>query len=492
MSSFRLSKSTYCQGVQCPKMLWLDKYKPEEAKEADNEAILETGTAVGEIAKGLFGPYHNINRNQGVAQMLNDTEDAITSGQQIITEASFAEKNNFCSIDILKNDQGVFDIYEVKSSTEIKDIYLDDLAYQYYVLTSLGMEIRSANVVYLNNEYVRYGELDLAELFIIANKTREIVELRSNVELRIKAINEYMAHKEEQPKDIGLYCSEPYDCLYWQYCSRHLPANNVFEIAEMRKKKKFELYYEGIYTFEDLKFCDLNPKYLEQINFEIDNLKPKIEKEEIECFLKGLTFPLFFLDFESYQQAIPLYDGISPYMQIPFQYSLHYLEKEGGELKHLEYLAKEGEDPRAALAKALVRDIPADACVLAYNMMFEKGIIKNLAKMYPEIATHLLCIYENIQDLMIPFRERLFYAKEMKGSYSIKKVLPTLFPNDNELNYAKLGLIHNGSEAMNAFASLHEKKPDEIMAIRKALLTYCKLDTLAMVKIWQKLRELSK
>ena len=169
-------------------------------------------------------------------------------------------------------------------------------------------------------------------------------------------------------------------------------------------------------------------------------------------------------------------------MQIPFQYSLHYLEKENSILKHKEFLAKEDIDPRRSLAESLVNDIPKDVCILAYNMTFEKSVIKNLAYLYPDLKEHLLNIYNNIKDLMIPFYKRDYYTKDMLGSYSIKYVLPALFPEDENLNYHNLDLIHNGSEAMNAYANLGNLSKEEREIVRHNLLKYCELDTYAMVK----------
>ena len=206
--------------------------------------------------------------------------------------------------------------------------------------------------------------------------------------------------------------------------------------------------------------------------------------------MNTLYYPFYFLDFETFQQAIPKYDGISPYMQIPFQYSLHYIEKEEGKIEHKEFLAEVGKDPRRSLAERLVKDIPLNACVLAYNMKFEKMVIKQLAEMYEDLREDLMLIHENMKDLMIPFDERMYYTKEMEGSYSIKYVLPALFLDSPELDYHNLNIIHNGSEAMNAFAELDKKTREEQEIIRKSLLEYCKLDTLAMVKIWEKLKKI--
>lgn len=238
-----------------------------------------------------------------------------------------------------------------------------------------------------------------------------------------------------------------------------------------------------------MQYENINPKYLEQIDFEINNKEDKIDKENIQDFMNTLTYPIYFLDFETFQQSIPEFDEVSPYMQIPFQYSLHYIEKENGELKHKEFLAESGTDPRRKLAERLVHDIPKNVCVTAYNMGFEKGVIKKLAELYPDLSAHLLNIRENIKDLMIPFSQRYYYTKAMQGSYSIKYVLPALYPNDPELDYHNLPVVHNGGEASDTFLSLIGKPKEEQERLRNGLLVYCKLDTYAMVKVWEKLKE---
>ena len=168
--------------------------------------------------------------------------------------------------------------------------------------------------------------------------------------------------------------------------------NEAYKI--MHKNKKFDFYKKGIIKFEDIANEDINPKYLEQVIFEINNKPPKIEIEKIREFMKDLTYPLYFLDFETYTQSIPRYDYVRPYMQIPFQYSLHYIEN--NTLKHKEFLSEAGIDPRRKLAESLVIDIPKNVCVLAYNMSFEKSVIKNLANLYPDLKDHLMNIYDNI------------------------------------------------------------------------------------------------
>ena len=187
------------------------------------------------------------------------------------------------------------------------------------------------------------------------------------------------------------------------------------------------------------------------------------------------------------QPAVPQFKGTKPYQQIPFQYSLHYIEKEGDKLKHKEFLAVSGEDPRRAIAEALCRDIPMNVCTTAYNKSFECTRLKELAETYPDLSEHLLNIRDHIVDLLIPFQSGYYYNKAMGGSFSIKSVLPAIFPDDPELDYHNLEGVHNGSEAMNIFPQIQFIEPEEQERARHNLLKYCELDTYAMVKVWQEL-----
>ena len=345
-------------------------------------------------------------------------------------------------------------------------------------------------IVHINTNYVRNGKLELDKLFNIVDITKLAIDKQDEVNNKIIEINNYMKQKEEPKKDIDICCFEPYDCLYFKYCSKHLCDNNVFNIRGMKTKDKIKYYKNGKYKYDDLIKEKIDAKYLEQIDFEINNKEDKINIPKIKEFMSKLYYPLYFLDFETFQQSIPMYDGMRPYEQIPFQYSLHIIEKKNGKIEHLEYLAEPNIDPRRELALRLVNDIPLDVCVLAYNMSFEKGVIKKLAELYPDLKDHLINIYNNIIDLMIPFKNRDYYSKNMHGSYSIKYVLPALFPNDESLDYHNLEMVHNGSEASNTYNNLGNYSLEEQKEIRKNMLKYCELDTYAMVKIWEKLKEI--
>ena len=482
-----LSKSSYCRGIQCKKILWLEKHKPEEKEETNNDRILEQGNDIHEVARYLFGSHINIEYRENLSQMIEDTMNTIDSYKDvIITEASFTYKNNFCSVDILKKNNNTYEIYEIKSSTELKDIYINDASYQYYVLTSLGLKVTKVSLVHINSNYIRIKDLDLDQLFIKQDITKEVRDLQNNVKNNIKEINEYI-EKKEQPKDIDENCFKPYPCPFFKYCTKHLPEKNIFDIPRMQTRQKLKLYNKKIYSYEDLLKEEVNDNTKKILEYELYNKEDYIDKIKIKEFLNTLKEPLYFLDFETYQMPIPLYNNVSPYEQIPFQYSLHYIESD---LKHKEFLAQAGTDPRRALAEQLIKDIPKDVTTLAYNMGFEKGVIKRLAKLYPDLSEHLMNIHDNIKDLMIPFQKGYYYKKEMHGSYSIKYVLPALFPDDPSLNYKNLDLIHNGTEAMSSFQDLINKTKEEQKYIRERLLRYCELDTYAMVKIYEKLKEI--
>ena len=265
----------------------------------------------------------------------------------------------------------------------------------------------------------------------------------------------------------------------------------MFDLYRMNFSKKIEYYRKGIVSFADLsrEAGIKNEKQLRQIAHVLSEQGDEIDRGSNRAFLAKLSYPLYFLDFETVQPVSPRYIGTKPYAQIPFQYSLHIIEREGGALQHREFLAEPGTDPRRALAEQLCADVPMGACVTAYNKAFECTRLKELAETFPDLAAHLLNIRDNIVDLLVPFQSGWYYNRAMGGSFSIKSVLPALFPDDPALDYHILDEIHNGSEAMTAWPSMEHMSPEDRARTRQNLLEYCKLDTFAMVKVWEKLCE---
>ena len=494
-----LSKSKYCAFWQCPKLAWLTKYMPEKLKTDDSLAErMERGHIVGEMAKGLFGDFVDVseqkNGSPDIGKMIQNTKEAIKNGAKIICEASFIYRGLFCAVDILKKEDFGWSIYEVKSSTHgNKDVYVTDVAYQKYVLENCGIDIVGAFTICLNSDYIFDGVLDLERLFKINDVLAAADAETTNIIKNLSLAEKLLSSKNEPKTEISEKCKKPYICGFWEYCSRHLPEKSVFDLYGMDFSKKLNFYRRNIISFEDLfKSNEIkDKKQKRQLEHELFERPTYIDKSGISKFLKTLSFPLYFLDFETEQPVIPKYVGTKPYEQIPFQYSLHYIENENGELKHREFLGVSGEDPRRAIAEQLCRDIPKNVCVVAYNKGFESSQLKKLAEEFPDLSNHLISISENLRDLIIPFRSGFYYNRAMNASFSIKSVLPAMFPNDPSLDYHNLETVHNGGEAMNLFPKIRFLPPDEQEKARKSLLEYCRLDTYAMVKIWEELSRIA-
>lgn len=451
------SKSKYCSFWQCLKISWLDKYKPEE-KELDDGTLrrMKSGNEVGDLAMQLFGDFTEVtsytaDEKLNIDEMKRKTAECIANGEETICEASSDYNGLYCAVDILHKEHGGYAIYEVKSATNLKYYYLVDVAYQKYVLEKCGVNVTGTYVVYVNSKYVRHGEIDVKKLFTVRDVKDLIADEYEVVERNLKNAEDILNCDKEPNIDIGEQCSLSHNCAYWKYCSKHLPEHNVFNLY--RCNQKWKLYKNGIVSFEDLKkYASMIFLQSRQVDFTLNDRGTYADNRLINDFLDTLSYPLYFLDFETMQKIVPPFDGAKPYEQIPFQYSLHYIENENGELKHKEFLAVSGEDPRHAIAESLCDNIPKDVCVLAYNKQFECSRLKELAKQFPDLSAHLMNIRNNVKDLLVPFQKGAYYNKAMGGSFSIKSVLPAIFPDDPSLDYHNLDGVHNGGEAMTIFS----------------------------------------
>lgn len=498
-----ISKSKYITYCQCPKALWLKQYKPEEIViDPLMQARFDAGTEVGELAKRLFGDFveattYNLiddgTQILDLGAMATVTQKAIAEGAENIAEAAFIYDGCYCAVDLLHKTPQGYAIYEVKSSTDLSqlDVYAQDVAYQKYVLTHCGLNITGTYLVNINNEYVLDGEFDVKEFFNINDISQAVADEYPKVPVRVAKAKKTLEGDEPQ-RDFGEYCHKPYACEFWEYCSRDIiPHPSVFDLYNMSFKKALAYMHDGRLTLEDMRNEKLSDTQQLQLECTLGD-KTYIDKEGIKEFLTKLSYPLYFLDFETEQTVIPKYQGTHPYQQVTFQYSLHYIEHEGGELKHTDFLGDGKTDPRRALAEQLCHDIPLNVCTTAYNKAFECTRLKELAEAYPDLAPHLLNIKDHIVDLLTPFRAGYYYKPAMNGSFSIKKVLPALFPDDPQLDYHNLsGGVQNGGEAMSIYPRMATMTVEEREKTRRALLDYCCLDTFAMVKVWEKLREVS-
>lgn len=485
-----LSKSQYVRGQQCEKSLWLYKHRTELRSPPDyaQEALFRTGHDVGEIAKGLFPGGVEIEFDpENFDDMISRTEQLIASGQETIYEASFGHGEMFAMADIIHKTSAGWDIYEVKASTSVKPYHLEDMAFQWNLLGQF-LNLNRAHIVYINNKYERNGPLDVQLLLEVVDVTEEVIAGQDVVVERVKFLAE-MISSDMPEVDIGPQCSKPYDCDLIAHCWADVPEPSVLNLYRLSATKKFDLLRRGVVRYQDLpRETALSPIQRLQVETHLSG-SPAIDPKLIKRFLNEIEYPLSFFDFETFYEAIPRYEGQRPYMQVPFQYSLHVI-KPGCELEHYEYLGSSDSDPRRELCKRMLEDMPVSGSIIAYNMGFELARIRSLGELYPEYHDAVIAMTDRFVDLIEPFRSGAYYHPQFNGSFSIKSVLPALITDEKELSYASLA-IHEGGMAAEAFLALgrveDQAKADKI---REDLLAYCRLDTLAMVRIVQKLQDL--
>jgi len=488
MASPFLSKTQFIRGLQCLKSLYLFKHHPELISKISDtrETLFQSGKDVGFIARELFPNGVEIKYNgASLFNQVEKTRSAIKKGVKTLYEAAFHHDGLFVKADILTQNSGGWNLYEVKNSTSIKDFHVEDVAFQNHVMQKAGLPISKSYIVHINNQYERNGELEIENLFVVADITNEVYNLQNDIIQQIKLQREVL--KGSEPIiDIGIYCNAPYECEFKEHCWRHIPEESVFSIKG-RGIKAFDLYRQGIVGLQDIDREQLPLSGQNQLDCAIYK-RNLVSKDALKEFLNTIWYPLYFLDFETFTEPIPLYDKTRPYQHVPFQYSLHYLTAEAAELGHSEFLAAPKTDPRKPLIEKLVSEVPEDACIIAYNATFEKSVLNSCKLWLPELQNKIDKIINNMRDVMIPFKNQDYYSWEMRGSYSIKAVLPVLVP---ELSYDTLK-INDGEKAMSAFREMNNSDDAiKIENIRKGLLEYCEMDTYGMVKLMEKLKNIT-
>lgn len=490
MQTHTLSKSTYIRGLQCEKSLYLYKhfYELKDAVSKSQQTIFDQGNKVGLLAQDLFPEGMDASSENHFEYLLSveTTKQLIKRGETVIYEATFLFNNVVAAIDILVKDASGWKAYEVKSSTGVSETYIKDASIQYYIISNSGIDLQDISIVHINNQYVRNGAIDVHQLFTIESVLDKVKLLQSGIPVQLEAFQSLLNEDDAPTKDIGRHCDHPYPCDYKGSCWKHIPEYSVFNISGLNNTKKFDLYNQGIVTFDHVDpNCGLfNSSQQLQICCEQEN-RIHIEKEKIAGFLNNLNYPIHYLDFETINPAIPIYDNTKPYEQTVFQYSLH-IQNKSGELTHLEYLAETDPkvDPRVEFVVQLIQDCGSEGDILVYNIGFERSKLQQLAELYPWHKTALEAIILRMKDLMIPFQQKWYYDPKMKGSYSIKYVLPALVP---ELSYQNLE-IQEGGTASNVFVQMVTGEfTGNVEETKKDLLEYCKMDTLAMVSIVKKL-----
>jgi len=487
MASKLLSKTKYLNGLQCPRYLWILFHGPERIPEVDTatQYRFDQGHLVGELAKRLFPDGIDI-PDEDFAANLRQTREFLEQRAPLF-EAGIRTGKIYARADILnpagKNE---WDIIEVKSSTSVKDINIEDVSFQKFCYEQYGLRIRKCFLACINNEYVKDGDIDPEQLFHTEDISEQVEEASLGIQERIDSMLGIISAEQCPDIAIGKHCKAPYDCPLQPVCWDFLSESSVFDLYR-GGRKSLELFESGVLAIKDIPdYFELNG--IQQIQKECEvSGEPYIDREGIGRFLSTLEYPLYYLDFETFSPVVPLFDGTRPYQRIPFQFSLHVVEKEKTKPEHYSFLAEGTGDPRPELLSQLKKVLGTEGSIVVYNQVFEKGVLKELAEAFSDSSDWVDDVSGRIVDLLIPFRSFHYYHPAQKGSASIKMVLPALTGKGYE------GMdINNGEDASLAFleATYGDVSEEVRMKIRGDLEKYCGLDTEGMMWIAGRLREL--
>ncbi len=481
-----LSKSKYMTGLQCPRLIWIQFHEPAKIPETDpgTQYIFDQGHLVGELAKKLFPEGIDISTDNFMGNISNTKN--LLENRKPLFEAGILAGKLYSRIDILSPAaEEDWDIVEVKSSTKVKDVHINDVAYQRYCCIQAGLNIRKCFLALINNQYVKDGQIDPEDLFNIHDVTDQVEEASVGIQDRIDGIIEVISRETCPEMIIGPHCKDPYECPLTD-CWDHLPEHNIFTLY-YGGKKSFAMYDSGILTVEEIPHdYKLNDKQRIQQAC-IASGEPHVDKDAIQDFLSTLQYPLYYLDFETIGSAIPLFDGVRPYQNIPFQYSVHVVQDKQSPPVHYSFLASGTDDPRPPLLAELQKVLGESGSIITYNKGFEEGVLRGLAKVFPEYEDWVDQVCSRLVDLLVPFRNFDYYHPAQKGSASLKAVLPAIAGKGYE------GLdIAEGQLASMLFEKVtySEVSEEERRKVRSDLEKYCCRDTEGMIWIVDELGRL--
>ncbi|MEO6292884.1 MAG: DUF2779 domain-containing protein [Burkholderiaceae bacterium] len=484
------SKSKLLALRQCPKRLWLEIYRPDlRGDSAATEASFQIGYQVGDIAQRIYDP-EGLGvlidvQTEGFSRAFEHSAELLYTKQPIF-EAGFSAGGALTFADVmlpeLIDGKQVWHMVEVKSSTSVKDYHRDDVAVQAFVAKSAGVPLQSISLAHIDSSWTYTGGEDYSGLLKENDLTAEAFSRTQEVQSWIAQAQSVSAMPSEPVIGIGAHCDTPYPCSFIEYCNRDLP-NVEFPISWLpyfgSNAKKLTLL--GINDLKNVPDDMLGERQQRVKTHTLTNTV-FFDAAGAAADLAVHSLPAYFLDFETIQFAVPIWKGTRPYQQNTFQFSLHTLS-ESDQLDHTEFLDLSGNDPSEPFAHALIAACGNCEPVYVYNAGFETARIRELATRYPHLSTQLLAINARVVDLLPIARER-YYHPSQQGSWSIKKVLPAVVP---ELRYDALDGVQDGGMAMEAFMeAIHPNtNPERKKQIEQQLFAYCKLDTYAMVRLWQ-------
>ncbi|WP_019938427.1 DUF2779 domain-containing protein [Bordetella sp. FB-8] len=487
-----LSKSKIIAYRQCPKRLWLEVHRKNLLdNSANTQKIMQAGHEVGAIAQRLYDPKGKgvlLTAQEDGYQFVYDRTREFLQSDQPIFEAGFTIGRALAFADImLPTGRGAnrgWRMVEVKSSTSVKNYHLDDAAVQAFIALESGVPLKAIALAHIDSSWVHPGGNDYAGLLIEEDVSESAFSRSDEVRTWIGESQEIVALDAEPEIRTGKHCSDPFDCGFHNYCiSQEAQAEYPVQWLPGRWSQKLNSLVDddGIKDMRDVPDDLLNTKQLRVKQVTLSG-KPYFSKKETVAALVGYKFPAYFLDFETINFAVPIWKGVRPYQQVPFQFSVHRLDRKW-EATHDGFLDLSGNDPSPAFVAALINSCGKSGPIFVYNAGFESGRIKELAERFPKRRQELLALVGRIVDLLPIVRDH-YYHPSQQGSWSIKAVLPALCP---ELSYEQLDGVQDGGMAMDAYAeAIHPNvSPEKKTELESQLWKYCELDTWAMVKLWE-------
>lgn len=477
---YRLSKSKLLSALQCPKRLYLEIHQPELVRvDSALQARFDAGHVVGATARSLFPGGRLIEHPNDLTAALRDTEAALGGSDDVVLfEPALRHGGILIRADILIRRSGRVRFLEVKSSTEVYDYHLQDAAIQAWVIDGAGHPVDRASIMHIDSSFVYAGDGYYRKLFAEVDVTQDIAALKAQVPELMMRSQKLLAGPLPDVA-VGKHCSDPFSCPFLPHCDRDAPEFPL-SIFSSHWRVRDQLLAEGYRDVREVPLERVESRKLQRIWRSTTSGQPELDLASARV-IQELGLPRYYLDFETIQFAVPIWAGTSPYEQLPFQWSCH-LQTVDGALGHREFLDVSGDAPMRSFADSLIAAIGSEGPILVYSG-FESRILRELGTRYPDLAAPLAAIAARLFDLLSVAREH-YYHPVMKGSWSIKSVLPTIAP---ELDYAALGEVNNGGAAQSAYLELlnPETAPARRAQLFEALRVYCQRDTLAMVRLAQ-------
>lgn len=475
-----LSKSKIMYWVQCPKRLYLSVHNPDLAEPFSGPSI-GWGVDLGETARTLWTDGILIEHVDNPRQALLETRQALESDdpKNVMFEAAFSHDGVLVRGDVFMQQSGKNQLVEVKGSTSVHQHYLTDSAIQAWVIENSGFPLDQVFIGHVNNQFVYPGGGNYQGLLHLEDVTENVQALKNKVTDWVGSCRQTLDGTDPNVS-VGSQCHDPYECPFLAHCT---PENNnqakyPVHILPWGNKLADELITEGFVDIREVPEERLSKPLYKRIQRASITGKAEVAPE-IKTIIKGLAYPRLFIDFETIQFSVPIWEGTRPYEQLPFQWSCH-IEEKNGQLHHKSFLDISGDIPLRSFAESLLEAVGDSGPVLVWSG-FEAGKLRALQVRFPDLAGPLEKLIARIVDLL-PLAREHYYHPDMMGSWSIKAVLPTVAP---DLNYGDLGEVQDGMAAGTAFLEAIDPKTstERRASLFKDMEEYCKLDTLAMVKV---------